>query len=41
MKTLRVGRKKVEFGRLSVSQIDRAPVWTDDYSDLFSLLKNP
>jgi hypothetical protein len=40
MKTLGVSREKLEFARLSVSQIDRAPVWTDDYSDLFTLLTN-
>jgi spermidine synthase len=40
VKTLKVPPKKVEFARLSASQIDRAPVWTDDYSDLFSLLKD-
>jgi hypothetical protein len=40
LKKLGVPRGKLQFARLSVSQIDRAPVWTDDYSDLFSLLKN-
>jgi spermidine synthase len=39
IRTLGIPRKKVEFARLSVSQIDRAPIWTDDYSDLFSLLQ--
>jgi hypothetical protein len=39
MKALGIPRKKIGFGGLSESVIDRAPVWTDDYSDLFSLLK--
>jgi len=39
MKALGVPRKQIGFGGLSESVIDRAPVWTDDYSDLFSLLK--
>jgi hypothetical protein len=40
VKTLKIPRKKLEFARISVSQMDRAPVWTDDYSDLFRLLKH-
>jgi hypothetical protein len=40
IKTLEIPRKKLEFARISVSQINRAPVWTDDYSDLFRLLKH-
>jgi spermidine synthase len=40
LEELDIPREQLVFARPSVTEIDHAPVWTDDYSNLFSLLRD-